>query len=78
MAIRISQARHVRVDSGKMAIAPRVDDPVGFAVKNRSGHTLVLSFEYDSQAHIQTVTVEEPRPAHRPGAEPRRPNEHVQ
>ncbi len=62
-------SRRVQVRPGDLAVAPRVDDPRGFAIANRSERALVVSFRYDAEAHIQTVVVEEPRPARRPPRE---------
>ncbi len=50
-----------------MALAPRVDDPRGFAIENYSGRALVVSFRYDAERHIQTVVVEKPRRRRRSG-----------
>ncbi len=50
-----------------MALAPRVDDPRGFAIENYSGRALIVSVRYDAEKHIQTVVVEEPRPHRRSG-----------
>lgn len=62
MALRITRAKRVRVETGETAIAPRVDDPHGFGIENRSGHQIHVSFRYDERTHVQVVVVEsEPR-----------------
>jgi hypothetical protein len=55
-------SRRVQVQPGGKAIAPRVDDPRGFALENASGRSLTVSFRYDEEQHVQTIVVEEPRP----------------
>ncbi|HEX9050803.1 MAG TPA: hypothetical protein VF841_09750 [Anaeromyxobacter sp.] len=55
-------SRRVQVRSGETALAPRVDDPRGFALENQSGGPLTVSFRYDAERHVQTIVVEEPRP----------------
>jgi hypothetical protein len=63
-------SKRVQVQPGDVALAPRVDDPRGFAVANQTGRALTVSFRYNSDAHIQTVVIEEPRPARRAAGEP--------
>lgn len=70
MAARVTRSRRVRVEAGETAIAPRVDDPRGFAIQNRSGHAFTVSFTYDADHHIQIVVIEAPRPARRLGGAP--------
>ncbi len=59
------RSKRVHLRPGQMAAAPKVDRPRGFAIENFSGRPLTVSFRYDAERHIQTVVVEEPRPAHR-------------
>lgn len=61
--------KHVEVRPGKTAIAPKVDDPRGFAIDNQSSGPLTVSFNYDFSAHIMSVVVEERRPTRRPPGE---------
>lgn len=70
MPARVSRSRRVKVQSGQKAIAPRVDDPHGFAIENRSGEAVTVSFRYDADLHLQTVVLEPPRPSSRVGGEP--------
>ncbi len=56
MAERAS--KRAEVGFGQVAIAPRVDDPIGFAVHNLCGEALIVSFTYDATTPIQTVHVE--------------------
>jgi hypothetical protein len=65
MAVRVSRARRVKVESGQKALAPTVDHPIGFAIENRSGRSFTVSFKYDTHAHVQIVVVEEHRPGRR-------------
>ncbi len=72
MPSRLTRAKRVKVESGEMALAPTVDHPRGFALRNRSGQMLIVSFEYDAATHVQTVVVEDdPRPARDVGSESR-------
>ncbi len=54
--------RHVSarasVQDGATAIAPRVDDPRGFAIHNSTGQEVTVWFDYDPDAHVMTVVVE--------------------
>ncbi len=54
----MATSRRVEVGFGQVAVAPRVDDPQGFAVHNLSGERLFVTFSYDTVAHIQTVHIE--------------------
>jgi hypothetical protein len=67
MRIRVARSKRVEVKPGEKAIAPRVDDPRGFAVENRSGRPVTASFSYDAKTHVQTVVLEEHRPDRHPG-----------
>lgn len=69
MAARVTRSRRVRVEAGETAIAPRVDDPRGFAIQNRSGRAVTVSFTYDADNHLQYVVVEAPRPSRSLGGE---------
>jgi hypothetical protein len=62
-------SRRVEVKPGEMALAPRVEDPRGFALENQTGRSLTVSFRYDLAAHVQTIVVEDPRLARRRGGE---------
>ncbi len=55
-------AKYAEVGFGQVAVAPRVDDPVGFAIHNLCGETLIVNFTYDNVTHIQTVHVERKQP----------------
>jgi hypothetical protein len=65
MGTRFAKSRRVKVQPGEKAIAPRVDHPLGFGIENQSGRSLTVSFKYDAESHVQTVVVEEHRPARR-------------
>ena len=60
---RTRVSRRVQVRPGELAYAPRVDDPHGFALENRTGSPLTVSFRYDARARVQSVVVEDPRAA---------------
>ncbi len=64
-------SERVEVRPGAIAIAPSIDDPRGFAVQNRSGHPLVVSFGFEPGAHVMVAIVEDARSAPR-ASEPRR------
>lgn len=65
MGARVARSKHVEVQPGEKAIAPRVDHPVGFGIENHSGRSLTVSFKYDVESHVQTVVVEDHRPGRR-------------
>jgi hypothetical protein len=70
MPARLTRAKRVKVQTGELAIAPRVDDPRGFGIENRSGHSLTISFKYDPGTHVQMIVVEPEPPGRRaPGGE---------
>lgn len=71
MPARITRPKRVKVETGQLAIAPRVDDPRGFAIENRSGHALTVSFKYDEDTHVQVVVVEPDQPGRRASSETR-------
>ncbi len=50
-------SKRVVVRPGQAAIAPRVDDPRGFAAQNDSGMPLTVSFSYDEATHVMTVVI---------------------
>ncbi len=51
-------SKKVVVRPGQAAIAPRVDDPRGFAAQNDSGMPLTVSFSYDEATHVMTVVID--------------------
>ncbi len=55
-------SKQAEVGFGQVAIAPRVDDPRGFAVHNLTGDRLFVTFSYDTVSHVQTVHIESARP----------------
>ncbi len=57
-----TRSRRVKVRPGEAALAPRVDDPRGFAIENELGQPLTVSFRYDFATRVQTVVVEPPQP----------------
>jgi alpha-D-ribose 1-methylphosphonate 5-triphosphate diphosphatase PhnM len=65
MAVRVSRARRVKVESGQKALAPAVHHPIGFAIENRSGRSFTVSFKYDAHSHVQVVVVEDHLPGRR-------------
>ncbi len=62
---RTRSSRWALVRPGQVALAPRVDDPRAFAVANESGRPLAVHFRYDPARHVQTVVIDEARPARR-------------
>ncbi len=58
-------SKTVVVRPGQAAIAPRVDDPRGFAAQNDSGMPLTVSFSYDELTHVMTVVIGERVPTTR-------------
>lgn len=65
MPARVTRAKRVRLEAGETAIAPKVNDPRGFGIENRSDHALTVSFRYDESTHVQLVVVEPDRPGRR-------------
>ncbi len=59
-------SKQAEVGFGQVAVAPRIDDPRGFAVHNLSGDRILVTFSYDTVTHIQTVHIESARPAKLP------------
>ncbi len=55
--IRHHNSRQVDVQPGEMALAPTVDHPRAFAVKNESEGVVILSFAFDAGRHMMTVTI---------------------
>ena len=62
-------SKRVEVRPGGAALAPKVDDPLGFALQNESGGPLTVTFNFDTTTHVMTVVVEERRPSRRPPGE---------
>ncbi len=56
------QSKRAEVGFGQVAIAPRVDDPRGFAVHNLTSQRILVTFSYDSVTHVQTVHIEGDQP----------------
>lgn len=59
------RSKRVEVRPGQTAVAPNVDHPRGFAVRNASGRPLSVTFRFDVEAHVMTVVIEEPRTVRR-------------
>jgi hypothetical protein len=63
-------SRSARVRPGQMAMLTKVDDPEVFAVHNKFGAALTISFNFDTTTHVMTVVIEGSQPGQRlPGEE---------
>lgn len=53
----VQSSKRTEVGAGEAAVAPRVDDPLGFAVHNVGADRILVTFTYDPASHIQTAHV---------------------
>ena len=51
-------SKRASVLPGQVAIAPKIDNPRGFALENRSDAELSIVFRWDEDQHIMTVVVQ--------------------